>query len=269
VKLRHDDGGNGGAAAADRVSGPVIEMRGVHKRFGPKVVLDGVDFDVHEGQTLVVLGPSGTGKSVLLRHIVGLTVPDGGSVHVLGRELVGLPRAELYALRLRIGVLFQGAALLDSMTVRDNIVLGLRTHFELDEEELTRIAEEKLEQVGLPGIGAQMPAQLSGGMRKRVGLARAIAMDPSIILYDEPTTGLDPVMSTVIDELILEQARRPNVTSVVVTHDLRSAYRMGTRFLLLLRGKVYFDGDAETLRSSRDPIVASFISGQPQPELLQ
>jgi phospholipid/cholesterol/gamma-HCH transport system ATP-binding protein len=270
VKLRHDGGGNGAAEAGWPVDGPVIRMRGVHKRFGDQVVLDGVDFDVHQGETLVILGPSGTGKSVLLRHIVGLTLPDFGSVRVLGRELVGLPRAELYPLRLRIGVLFQGAALLDSMTVRDNIVLGLRTHFEYGEAELRRIAAEKLEQVGLPGIGDQMPAELSGGMRKRVGLARAIAMDPSIILYDEPTTGLDPIMSAVIDELILAQARRPGVTSVIVTHDMRSAYHLGTRFLLLQRGRIRFDGDAEALRSSPDPLVQGFISGRAEAaDLLQ
>jgi phospholipid/cholesterol/gamma-HCH transport system ATP-binding protein len=245
-------------------------MRGVHKRFGSKVVLDGVDFDVHPGETLVVLGPSGTGKSVLLRHIVGLTPPDQGSVQVLGRELVGLPRSELYAVRLQIGVLFQGAALLDSMNVRENILLGLRTHTPLSEAELERVAEEKLEQVGLPGIGDQMPAQLSGGMRKRVGLARAIAMDPCIVLYDEPTTGLDPVMAEVINDLIVKLARDPNVTSVVVTHDMHSAYKLGTRFLMLSRGRLLFEGDGEALRASTDPRVAGFISGRAEAiDLLQ
>ena len=214
---------------------PVIQVRGLHKRFGANVVFDGIDFDVREGETLVVLGRSGSGKSMLLRHLVRLTPPDHGSIRVLGRELVGLARDQLYAVRLQIGVLFQGAALLDSMNVRDNVVLGLRTHTDLPEEEIARIAAEKLEQVGLPGIGDLMPAQLSGGMRKRVGLARAIAMDPRIVLYDEPTTGLDPVMADVINDLIIQVARGPHVTSIVVTHDMTSAFKVGARFMMPLR----------------------------------
>jgi phospholipid/cholesterol/gamma-HCH transport system ATP-binding protein len=240
---------------------PVIAMQGVHKAFGSKVVLAGISFEVRAGERVVIMGPSGTGKSVLLRHIVGLTAADRGTVRVLGHDLRGLRRATLYELRLQIGVLFQGAALLDSMNVRENVLLGLRTHTRLSEPELWQRAEENLSQVGLPGIGQLMPAELSGGMRKRVGLARAIAMQPRIILYDEPTTGLDPVMSDVINELIV-QVSRPPVTSIVVTHDVSGALKVGTRFLMLLKGRIVFDGDAEALRNADDPRVAGFIAGK-------
>jgi phospholipid/cholesterol/gamma-HCH transport system ATP-binding protein len=239
---------------------PVISMQDVHKRFGQKVVLNGINLDVHEGEVVIIMGPSGTGKSVLLRHIVGLTVPERGSVVIFGHDLNGLPREMLYELRLQIGVLFQGSALLDSMNVFDNIVLGLRNHRKLSESELRDIAENKLELVGLPGIGRLMPAELSGGMRKRVGLARAIAMEQRIILYDEPTTGLDPVNSDVINELIVRLST-PVTTSIVVTHDMTSAFKVGKRFVMLLGGKIVFDGDAEQLRSSDDPRVAGFIAG--------
>ena len=241
--------------------GPAIALRDVHKRFGSKSVLKGVTFDIQPGERAVIMGPSGTGKSVLLRHIVRLTAPDRGTVRVLGKDLATLQRSALYQLRLQIGVLFQGAALLDSMSVRDNVLLGLRAHSKLAEPELEEHAEATLTQVGLPGIGHVMPAELSGGMRKRVGLARAIAMQPRIILYDEPTTGLDPVMSDVINELIVQVAR-PSVTSVVVTHDMASAFKIGTRFLMLLNGVIAFDGDVNALRNSSDPRVAGFIAGK-------
>jgi phospholipid/cholesterol/gamma-HCH transport system ATP-binding protein len=240
---------------------PVISMQDVHKRFGSKVVLNGIDLDVQDGEVVVIMGPSGTGKSVLLRHIVGLTRPERGKVVVFGHDLHGLPRETLYDLRLQIGVLFQGAALLDSMNVLENIVLGLRNHRKLPDNELQEIAASKLEQVGLSGIGRLMPAELSGGMRKRVGLARAIAMEPRIILYDEPTTGLDPVNSDVINELIVKVAT-PLTTSIIVTHDMASAFRVGNRFVMLLGGKIVFDGDAAALRSSDDPRVAGFITGK-------
>ena len=214
--------------------------------------------------------PSGTGKSVLLRHIVRLTRPDNGSVRLLGHDITQMPRPALYALRLRVGMLFQGAALLDSMSVRDNVVLGLRTHTTLSEEELTSVAEEKLSLVQLPGIGDRMPSQLSGGMRKRVGLARAIAMEPRIVLYDEPTTGLDPVNADVINKLITEVAVGEQVTSVLVTHDMTSAFKVGTRFVMLAKGHIIFDGDAEALRATDDPRVAGFITGRAEAlDLLQ
>ena len=240
----------------------VVVARGLHKTLGSKVVLDDVSFQAREGETLVVLGRSGTGKSVLLRHITGLMNPDRGSMRVLGSEISELHRTELYALRLQVGVLFQGAALLDSMNVYDNVTLGLRSHTQLPEEELHRIADEKLEAVGLRGIGDMMPSELSGGMRKRVGLARAIAMNPSLILYDEPTTGLDPVMADVINDLILRLGRAPHITSIVVTHDMTSAFKVGTHFVMIHGGHVLFDGDADQLRNCPDPRVAGFIAGR-------
>jgi phospholipid/cholesterol/gamma-HCH transport system ATP-binding protein len=244
------------------VSDIVIEARDVHKRFGANTILNGVSFALHAGERVVILGRSGGGKSVLLRHLVGLVQPDSGSIRLFGQELVGLPRAALYALRLQVGVLFQGAALLDSMNVYENITLGLRTHTTLDEAALRERAAIKLAEVGLPGIEKVMPASLSGGMRKRVGLARAVAMDPRIILYDEPTTGLDPVMSDVINNLILQYGRRPRVTSVIVTHDMTSALKIGTRFVMLHKGQAVFDGDAAALRACRDPRIAGFIAGE-------
>ena len=239
----------------------VVEVHDVHKRFGNNVILDGISFQLRAGERAVILGRSGGGKSVLLRHLVGLMHPDSGSIRLFDQELVGLRREELYALRLQVGVLFQGAALLDSMSVYENVTLGLRTHSDLAEYELRQRADAKLAEVGLPGIGDAMPASLSGGMRKRVGLARAIAMDPPVILYDEPTTGLDPVMSDVINNLILLYGRRPQVTSVVVTHDMTSAFKVGTRFLMLHKGRLLFDGDAAALRTCTDPRVAGFIAG--------
>lgn len=239
----------------------VVEVRDLHKRFGGNHVLDGVSFALREGERAVIMGRSGSGKSVLLRHLIGLMQPDSGSICLLGQELVGLARASLYQLRLQVGVLFQGAALLDSMSVYENVTLGLRTHATMSEPELRRRAAAKLAEVGLSGIEDAMPASLSGGMRKRVGLARAIAMDPRVILYDEPTTGLDPVMSDVINNLILQYGRRTRVTSVVVTHDMTSAFKVGTRFLMLHKGRILFDGDIDALRSCTDPRIAGFIAG--------
>jgi len=239
----------------------VVEVRDLHKRFGANHILEGVTFALREGERAVILGRSGGGKSVLLRHLVGLMQPDSGSICLFGQELVGLKRAALYQLRLQVGVLFQGAALLDSMTVYENVTLGLRTHADLSESELRQHAAAKLAEVGLPGIEDTMPSSLSGGMRKRAGLARAIAMDPRIILYDEPTTGLDPVMADVINNLVLQYGQRPRVTSVVVTHDMTSAFKVGTRFLMLHKGRILFDGDAAALRGCIDPHIAGFIAG--------
>jgi len=252
------------SASQSASSGPdttVVEVRDLHKRFGGNHVLDGVSFALCEGERAVVLGRSGSGKSVLLRHLVGLVQPDSGSISLFGQELVGLSRAALYQLRLQVGVLFQGAALLDSMTVYENVTLGLRTHGIHSEADLRRRAAAKLAEVGLPGIEDSMPASLSGGMRKRVGLARAVAMDPRMVLYDEPTTGLDPVMSDVINNLILQYARRTRMTSVVVTHDMTSAFKVGTRFLMLHKGRIIFDGDVGALRGCTDPRIAGFIAG--------
>jgi phospholipid/cholesterol/gamma-HCH transport system ATP-binding protein len=239
----------------------MIALRGVCKRLGRKPVLDGLDLDVNEGETLVVIGPSGTGKSVLLKHIIGLMQPDTGSIEVDGRSLVGLDERGLDEVRRGFGMLFQGSALFDSMTVGENVGLGLREHTDLGEDVIRARVSERLEWVGLKGVEDMKPASLSGGMRKRVGLARAIAMDPRYILYDEPTTGLDPIMSDVINRLIRSLQRRMGVTSVVVTHDMRSAYDVGDRLALLHQGRVAFAGTPEQVRASGDPLVRQFIEG--------
>jgi len=239
----------------------MIRIRGLKKRLGSKQVLDGVDLDVATGDTVVVMGRSGTGKSVLLKHVIGLMSPDEGSIVVDEVEIVGLPEEGLNEIRKRFGMLFQGAALFDSMTVGENVGLALREHWRLDEEEIRRRVAERLEWVGLRGVEGMKPASLSGGMRKRVGLARAIAMDPQYILYDEPTTGLDPILSDAIDELIRSLQRRLHVTSVVVTHDLVSAYKIADRMAMLDGGRIVFSGTPDELRNTRDPLLRQFIEG--------
>jgi phospholipid/cholesterol/gamma-HCH transport system ATP-binding protein len=237
----------------------MIEIRGLRKRLGQKQVLDGVDLEVHTGETVVVVGPSGAGKSVLLKHILGLISADDGSILVDGEEVVGKSDSELNPLRRRFGMLFQGSALFDSMTVAENVALPLREHARLDDEEIGRRVTERLEWVGLKNVEKMKPASLSGGMRKRVGLARAIAMDPQFILYDEPTTGLDPIMADVIDQLIRSLQRRMGVTSVVVTHDMASTFKVGDRVAMLLNGKIGYTGTPAEMQETRDPVVRQFI----------
>ncbi len=239
----------------------MIRIRGLRKRLGSRPVLDGVDLDVAAGETVVVIGRSGTGKSVLLKHVVGLMTPDGGSIQVDGDDIVGMKEGELNRVRRRFGMLFQGAALFDSLTVGENVGLALREHHRLSGDEIRRRVAERLEWVGLEGVEDMKPASLSGGMRKRVGLARAIAMDPQFILYDEPTTGLDPIMADVIDQLIRSMQKRLGVTSMVVTHDLQSAYKVGDRFAMLHDGKVVFHGTADETRGTANPLVRQFIEG--------
>jgi phospholipid/cholesterol/gamma-HCH transport system ATP-binding protein len=240
----------------------VIEIRGLAKRLGRKQVLKDLDLDVRAGETLVVLGPSGTGKSVLLKHIIGLMKPDAGSIRIGGEEIVGLSEEQLNPVRRRFGMLFQGAALLDSMTVGENVALAMQEHAsDLDEAEVRRRVAERLEWVGLGDAVALKPASLSGGMRKRAGLARALAMDPEYILYDEPTTGLDPITADVINQLIREMQQRLHVTSVVVTHDIKSAYTVADRIVLLYQGRVMYDGTAEETRRTDDAMMRQFIEG--------
>lgn len=211
---------------------------------------------------MVIIGASGSGKSVAIKHIVGLLQPDRGTVFVDGLEVPALSRRELYQLRRRIGYVFQFAALFDSLTIGENVAMGLRKQEHLSEAEVQRRVQEALELVDLPNVQDRYPAELSGGMRKRVGLARAIALKPKYILYDEPTTGLDPVTSAVIDDLMIRMRDKLGVTSVVITHDMRSAYRVGTRIAMLHEGKVRQVGTVDEIRNTQDPVVRQFIEGR-------
>ena len=239
----------------------MIRIQGLAKRLGRKQVLDGLDLEIPTGCTLVVLGQSGTGKSVLLKHIIGLMQPDAGTIEVDGTVVTGMAEHALDEVRKRFGMLFQGSALFDSLSVGENIALPLREHTDLDDAAIRARVAERLEWVGLPGIEDMKPASLSGGMRKRVGLARAIAMDPAYILYDEPTTGLDPIMSDTINRLIRSLQARIGVTSIVVTHDLHSAFAVGDRMAMLHAGRVVFSGTADETRTTTDARVRQFIEG--------
>ncbi len=238
-----------------------VVFKDVHKAFGNKTVLDGITFDIRQGETMVVLGGSGSGKSVLIRHIIGLHRPDRGHVLVDGDDIVDYDEEELIPVRKKVAMLFQGGALFDSMNVLDNVAYGLREHTDLPEEEMREAVRRKLSLVGLEGVEELMPAELSGGMKKRVALARSIAMDPRCILYDEPTTGLDPVTATTINELIRDLQRRLQVTSVVVTHDIASAFFVGDRIAYLFDGRMDFVGAVEEARSSKVPRLRHFLSG--------
>ena len=241
----------------------MIELQDVHKAFGPKQVLTGFTLTVRDGETLVLIGYSGTGKSVALKHIVGLLHPDAGEVIVDGRMVPELDRAGLNAVRREIGYVFQFAALFDSMTVAENVALGLRNR-DLPEAEIVERVQEALALVDLTGTDERAPAELSGGMRKRVGLARAIALRPRYMLYDEPTTGLDPVTAAVIDRLVVRTREHLGVTGLVVTHDIRSAYTVGDRIAMLYEGRVRQVGTVEEIRETDDPVVRQFIEGRPE-----
>jgi len=242
----------------------LISLIDVHKAFGPKKVLQGFSLDVEEGETMVIIGYSGTGKSVAIKHIVGLLEPDEGRVVVDNLDVPKLSRRELYALRARIGYVFQFAALFDSLSIGENVAMGLRKQGQLSPKEIEARVHEVLELVDLPNVQDRFPAELSGGMRKRVGLARAIALRPKYILYDEPTTGLDPVTSAVIDELMVRMREKLGVTSIVITHDMRSAYRVGTKIAMLYEGKVRQVGTVDEIRNTDDPIVRQFVEGRPE-----
>ena len=239
----------------------MIRFEGVSKSFGAKAVLTDFSLDVPEGETTILLGYSGTGKSVALKHIVGLLEPDAGRVIVDDQVVSELDHDALMELRGRIGYVFQFAALLDSLTVRENIELGLRRRG-LDADTIARRVRESLELVALPESGERYPAELSGGMRKRAGIARAIALKPRYILYDEPTSGLDPVTTAVMDDLIIRARRELGATSVVVTHDLRSAYAVGDRIAFLYEGRIRAAGPVAEIRATRDPIVREFLDGR-------
>jgi len=239
----------------------VIEFQDLHKAFDEKQVLQGFSLEIRDAETLVIIGYSGSGKSVALKHIVGLLHPDAGDVIVDGQAVSTLDREGLTLLRQGIGYVFQFAALFDSMTVADNLALGLKRRG-LGEEEIEERMREALALVDLSGTGDRMPAELSGGMRKRVGIARAIALRPRYILYDEPTTGLDPVTSAVIDRLMVRTREHLGVTGVVVTHDMRSAYTVGDRIAMLYEGRVRQVGSVEEIQQTEDPVVRQFIEGR-------
>ena len=240
----------------------MIEVSQIKKSFGGQVVLNSVSFSVKEGESVAIIGRSGTGKSVLIKHLVGLLSPDEGSVRVDGQDLVGMTERQLLGVRQKFGMLFQSAALFDSMSVHDNIAFPLRRSGVTEVAEIDRRVEEVLGLVELPGVGGKMPSELSGGMQKRVGLARAIVHRPQIILYDEPTTGLDPVVADSIDQLMMRVRDHYKVTSIVITHDMRCARRMGQRIIYLRDGQVYLDALADEVFNSNDPQVARFIRGE-------
>lgn len=255
---------------------PIIEIRNLHKSFGPLRVLDGVSLDIHAGQTTVILGPSGTGKSVLIKHVVGLLKPDAGEVlyRYRGGEVVNmttLSERQLADVRRDFGFLFQMGALFDSMCAGDNVAFPLTEHKrkQLSREQVQLAAQQKLEMVGLAHHFDKLPSQLSGGQRKRVALARAIAMEPRIILYDEPTTGLDPITSDVINELIIKLQRELKVTSIVVTHDMVSAFKVADRIIMLHQGHVIADASTAEFRQLTDPRVQRFIAGRADDDDLQ
>ncbi len=239
----------------------MIEVRNLHKSFGSHEVLEAISFQIEKGESVVIIGRSGGGKSVLLKHLVGLLKPDAGQVLIEGEDIVPMNERQLLRVRRKFGMLFQGAALFDSLTVAENVAFAFRGDRSIPEPEMARKVADVLEMVDLPGTQDKSPSELSGGMRKRVGLARAIIYQPEIVLYDEPTTGLDPIVSDSIDKLILRVRDRLDVTSVVVTHDMRSARRLGQRILMLHKRRLYATGTPEEIFNSQDPVVRQFVEG--------
>ncbi|MGK9370114.1 ABC transporter ATP-binding protein [Melioribacter sp. Ez-97] len=238
----------------------MIEIKNLHKSFGGNKVLRGIDLTINTGESIAIIGKSGCGKSVLLKHIVGLIMPDEGDILVDGNSVANLPKEKLYDLRKRFGFLFQGAALFDSLTVFENVSLPLvENNYNFSKEEIEKLVEEKLSLVGLPGTENLKPSELSGGMKKRVGLARALITNPEYILYDEPTTGLDPVTSDSIDELIKEVNTKLNVTSIIVTHDMFSVKKTAERIAMIHEGKIYFSGGIEEMLELKDPVIKNFV----------
>ncbi len=240
----------------------MIEIRGLCKRFGRKVVLDGVDLAIPKGKNTVVIGGSGTGKSVLIKCAVGLLRPDAGEILIDGADITKMNEAERVRVRQKFGMLFQGAALFDSLDVGDNVAFALRRLKLYPERQIRDVVEEKLSMVGLRDVQRLMPAELSGGMKKRVGLARAIASEPDILLYDEPTTGLDPIMADVINDLIISLRETLGVTSIAITHDMASACKIADSIAMLYRGKIIEVGTPDEIRATSNPVVAQFVAGR-------
>ncbi|MFH1845914.1 MAG: ABC transporter ATP-binding protein [bacterium] len=248
----------------DPVAHKGIAVQGLSKTFQDKPVLDELDFTIDSGETIVIIGRSGEGKSVLLKHIVRLLEPDQGRIWVDGEEITALDKPRLFELRRRFGMLFQGAALFDSMTISENVGLGLKEHSKLSSAEIRQRSQECLGRVGLDDVEDKLPSALSGGMKKRAGLARAIVMEPEYILYDEPTTGLDPITADAINDLIIKLQRELQVTSIVVTHDMASAFKIADRIAMLHRGKIVFRGTVAEVRETDNAMVQQFIEGSAQ-----
>lgn len=240
----------------------VISLRQLNITFGTHTVLNNIDLDVYKGETLAVLGPSGTGKSTVLRSMIGLLEPNGGQIFIQGEDVSGLDEDGWNRLRMKMGMVFQYSALFDFLTVGENVAFGLRQHTDKSDEEIQGIVTQMLDLVGLPGTQDLYPAELSGGMKKRVGLARAIAVNPEIVLYDEPTSGLDPIMSRNISRLIKKTQEQLHVTSVLVTHDMQSAFYAADRVAMLYEGHIVAIGTAEEMKNSTNPIVKAFIEGR-------
>jgi len=249
--------------APETHSNGVLVVKNVTKKFGPNVVLDNVSLTIEKGETTVVIGPSGCGKTVLIKHLIALLRPTSGEVYFKGRRIDNLNEQELNGVRTHYGFLFQGGALFDSLSVFENIIFPIRQHGNISNwKEVEELVKAKLAIVGLDGFQNYYPANLSGGQRKRVALARAIALNPEVILYDEPTTGLDPIRADVINELVLKLQEELGVTTIVVTHDMTSAYKIADRIIMLHNGKIVADGDADYIRNHPHPVVQQFISGQ-------
>jgi phospholipid/cholesterol/gamma-HCH transport system ATP-binding protein len=257
------------ASMISHQSNAMIAVSGLHKALGAQEILRGIDLQVERGETLAIIGRSGGGKSVLLKHIIGLMQPDSGQIEVDGQEIIGLTERELAAIRQKVGILFQGAALFDSMTVAENVAFPLREAGERDPKVLRERVREMLDVVELEGQEDKMPVSLSGGMKKRVGLARSIIRRPSCVLYDEPTSGLDPVVSDSINRLIMRLQERFGMTSIVVTHDMKSAFQVANHIAYLHEGRIYFHGSSEELQQATDPILQDFLLGrsESQPNL--
>src|SRR4030066_244422 len=239
----------------------MIKIVNLKKSFGKKKVLDGVDLEIESGKITVIIGRSGEGKSVLLKHIIGLMKPDTGSIDLDGQDITTISEREFNEVRKRFGMLFQGAALFDSMSVAQNVGFALKEHTDLNDEDILKVVSDKLRRVGLVGVEDMMPSDLSGGMKKRVGLARAIVMDPEIVLFDEPTTGLDPIMSDSIADLVLDTQRDLKTTYVLITHDIPFTYKIADKIAMLHEGRIIEQGSVEEMKANQNPIVRQFLEG--------